>query len=188
MPGCKFCENILIGFMIEHDEKQCPLKASLHCSHCASYGHSTNTCPNRVLSKEGPHYLEQLIPQSEIIERNITSRTRLPKKTTIANTATTRTSHSIPVYEFTPEPIYLEQLIPHHERIERNITSRTPLPKRVTPPQPEILEVRNTDYDIYLFLINRGVTQAERRKDKAKDNRQLLVEYAEMNNMKLVFV
>jgi hypothetical protein len=181
MPGCKFCENILIGFMIEHDEKQCPLKASLHCSHCASYGHSTNTCPNRVLSKEGPHYLEQLIPQSEIIERNITSRTPLPKKTT-------QTSHSIPVYEFTPEPIYLEQLIPHHERIERNITSRTLLPKRVTRPQPEILEVRNTDYYIYLFLINRGVTQAERRKDKAKDNRQLLIEYAETNNMKTVFV
>jgi hypothetical protein len=188
MPGCKFCENILIGFMIEHDEKQCPLKASLHCSHCASYGHSKNACPNRVLSTDGVKYLEQLIPQSEIIERNITSRTPLPKKTKVTGTTSTRTSHSIPVYEFTTEPIYLEQLIPYHERIERNITSRTPLPKRVTPKQPEILEIRNTDYDIYLFLINRGITQAERRKDKAKDNRQLLVEYAETNNMKLVFV
>lgn len=186
MPGCKFCENILVGFMIEHDEKQCPLRASLHCSHCASYGHSSNTCPNRVLSPKGPKYLEQLIPQSEIIERNITSLTPLPKNS--SSTISTRTSHSIPVYEFTPEPIYLEQLIPYHERIERNITSRTPLPKRVSPQQPEILEVRNTDYDIYLFLINRGVTQAERKKDKAKDNRQLLVEYAETNNMKLVFV
>ena len=178
MPGCKFCENILIGFMIEHDEKQCPLKASLHCSHCASYGHSKNACPNRVLYTGGPKYVEQLIPQSEIIERNITSKTPLQSTTPTHRTTphTTHTTHTTQqfIYEFTTEPIYLEQLIPEQERIYRNITSRTPLPKRVTPPQPEILEIKNTDYDIYLFLSNRGVTQAERRKDKAKENRQLL--------------
>jgi hypothetical protein len=186
MPGCKFCENILIGFMIEHDEKQCPLKASLHCSHCASYGHSKNVCPNRVLSTRGPKYVEQLIPQSEIIERNITSKTPLQPTTPNHHIPHTATQQSI--YEFTTDPIYLEQLIPEQERIYRNITSRTPLPKRVTPPQPEILEIKNTDYNIYLFLSNRGVTQAERRKDKAKENRQLLKEYVEANNMKLIFV
>jgi hypothetical protein len=55
------------------------VKAALHCSHCATYGHTLETCPD----KPAPIYselmfVEQLIPLEQLEAFGITSRTPLP--------------------------------------------------------------------------------------------------------------
>jgi hypothetical protein len=74
---CSHCKHL--KFNIEHAEKNCPLKASQYCSYCASYGHLTRECYAKpaIWARE-PCYVEQLIPPSELKERNITTKTPLP--------------------------------------------------------------------------------------------------------------
>lgn len=78
---CKICEKTLIGFEIEHTEQTCPLRMSRYCSYCAQYGHLTTQCPAKpsILFRK-PAYLEQLIPPSDLVEFNITSKTPIKYK------------------------------------------------------------------------------------------------------------
>ena len=43
--NCAFCVGILIDYKIKHTEDACPLRASLHCTYCCKYGHTTSKCP-----------------------------------------------------------------------------------------------------------------------------------------------
>ena len=48
---CSYCAHVLVGFTIRHSEEVCPLRKSMYCHHCATYGHISATCsrkPNAV--------------------------------------------------------------------------------------------------------------------------------------------
>ena len=48
---CSYCAHVLVGFTIRHSEEVCPLRKSMYCRHCATYGHISATCarkPNAV--------------------------------------------------------------------------------------------------------------------------------------------
>lgn len=64
---CSRCKDILKGFLIKHQEHQCPVAASEYCSHCAIYGHTSQTCnalpPNWATQ---PCYKEQLMTTDEL--------------------------------------------------------------------------------------------------------------------------
>ena len=78
---CSICKETMPDFGIIHTESRCPLRNSRYCSHCAQYGHLTALCPAKPLSMFcEPIYVEQLIPPSELRERNITTLTPLPPK------------------------------------------------------------------------------------------------------------
>jgi hypothetical protein len=73
---CSICKTILIGFGIEHEESNCPLRTSRYCSFCASYGHLTKSCPAKPSKMfREPIFIEQLIPSSLLQEYKITSKT-----------------------------------------------------------------------------------------------------------------
>lgn len=78
---CSICNDVLQNYSIEHTEVLCPLRNSRYCSYCAQYGHLTKGCPAkpRRMFRE-PIYLEQLIPYSELKEKNITTRTTIKYK------------------------------------------------------------------------------------------------------------
>lgn len=42
---CAACAGVLIDYQIKHTVDTCPLRASLHCTYCSKYGHSTRDCP-----------------------------------------------------------------------------------------------------------------------------------------------
>lgn len=47
----------------QHDPTQCPLRESLYCSLCSTYGHHTNMCPDKMgWQTRVPEFQEQLIP------------------------------------------------------------------------------------------------------------------------------
>jgi hypothetical protein len=74
------CSNCIgSGYLIPHDASKCPFKSSLHCSHCATYGHTLETCGDRPAAVYSTlTYVEQLIPLADIERFGITSRTPLP--------------------------------------------------------------------------------------------------------------
>lgn len=73
---CSICKDVLKNFGIAHTEERCPLRTSLYCSNCATYGHRLQTCPAKPsVQFTEPVYVEQLIPPSELAEFNITTRT-----------------------------------------------------------------------------------------------------------------
>ena len=73
---CSICKDVLKNFGIAHTEERCPLRTSLYCSNCATYGHRLQTCPDKpsILFTE-PAYVEQLLPPSYLSEFKITTRT-----------------------------------------------------------------------------------------------------------------
>lgn len=74
---CSNCTDY--GFLIPHAESKCPVKAALHCSHCAVYGHTLETCSDRPAPMYSElMYVEQLIPLEQLAAFGITSRTPLP--------------------------------------------------------------------------------------------------------------
>jgi hypothetical protein len=71
------CSNCIgSGYLIPHDASKCPFKSCLHCSHCATYGHTLETCGDRPA--QALTYVEQLIPLPDLERYGITSRTPLP--------------------------------------------------------------------------------------------------------------
>jgi hypothetical protein len=78
---CSICLPVLQDFSIQHTEQLCPLRNSRYCSYCAQYGHLTKSCPAKPhrMFRE-PAYLEQLLPYSELKEKNITSKTPIKYK------------------------------------------------------------------------------------------------------------
>jgi len=76
---CSHCRDILIDFRISHDAASCPLRKSLYCSSCASYGHLPLACPTPApIRATLPCFVEQLIGPNLRREYNITSLTPLP--------------------------------------------------------------------------------------------------------------
>lgn len=85
---CSNCTDY--GFLIPHAETKCPVKAALHCSHCAVYGHTLETCSDRPAPMYSElTYVEQLIPLEQLAAYGITSRTPLPKAAALAPLALT---------------------------------------------------------------------------------------------------
>ena len=75
---CSICIETLPSFGVEHTELLCPVRNSRYCSYCAQYGHLTKLCPAKPLRMyREPCYVEQLIPPTELLKYNITSRTPL---------------------------------------------------------------------------------------------------------------
>ena len=73
---CSICDKVLIGFGIDHEESNCPLRTSRYCSYCASYGHLTKSCPAKPSKMfREPIFVEQLIPPTLLQEYKITTRT-----------------------------------------------------------------------------------------------------------------
>lgn len=73
---CSRCKDVLKGFLIKHQEHQCPIAASEYCSHCAIYGHTTNSC--RVTPPQWatqPCYQEQLMTSDELKAHGTSKRT-----------------------------------------------------------------------------------------------------------------
>ncbi len=76
---CSKCQNVLIGFSMQHKISDCPLLRSSYCSICCSYGHLTDDCPDcEVLQHRQPEFMEQLVPPSVLQHYKITSRTPIP--------------------------------------------------------------------------------------------------------------
>lgn len=76
---CSLCRSAWSFIRIEHAEQHCPLRNSQYCSYCASYGHLTKKCPAPPSKRfTEPIYVEQLVPPSELKERQITTLTPLP--------------------------------------------------------------------------------------------------------------
>jgi hypothetical protein len=83
---CDICKDILVNFAISHEPILCPLRSSLYCSYCAQYGHVTNKCQSKPPKwSRKPIYVEQLIPTSDIIEYNITSKTLISPSNNISD-------------------------------------------------------------------------------------------------------
>ncbi len=81
------------------------------------------------------------------------------------------------------EPAYLEQLIPYSDLKEFNITSKTPI-KYKTPDEPQqLLEIKDDDKVITAYLSSRLVKPI-----KGFTKRQLLEEYAKLNNKRVVYI
>lgn len=79
---CSKCKDVLIDFKIQHDPSVCPLLRGSYCSVCASYGHTTISCPDQeTLSNRKPQFVEQLISPSLLETYKITSRTPLADDT-----------------------------------------------------------------------------------------------------------
>lgn len=74
------CSNCIgSGYLLPHEASKCPFKSALHCSHCATYGHTLETCGDRPAAAYSQiTYLEQLIPLDDLARFGITSRTPLP--------------------------------------------------------------------------------------------------------------
>ena len=90
---CSNCTDY--GFLIPHTESKCPVKAALHCSHCAIYGHTLETCSDRPAPMYSElMYVEQLIPLEQLAAFGITSRTPLPTAAAAALTPYPSTSTS----------------------------------------------------------------------------------------------
>ena len=73
---CSRCKDILKGFLIKHQEHQCPIAASEYCSHCAIYGHMANSCkslPPQWATQ--PCYKEHFMTTDELNTHGINKRT-----------------------------------------------------------------------------------------------------------------
>lgn len=74
---CDICSGIYHSD-IKHNVSACPVRASMYCSCCQIYGHSTLRCPDKTAWKTRvPDYVEQLIPPAVRAHHKITSMTPL---------------------------------------------------------------------------------------------------------------
>lgn len=131
---CSICKNLIQDFGVEHTESRCPLRNSRYCSYCAQYGHLTKMCPAKPSRK----------------------------------------------YR---EPCYQEQLIPYSELKEKNITTRTPIRYDEPDESQRLLKIEDSDKSIIAYMAAHDI-----RLQKGYTRRQLLEEYAKVNNMRLVYV
>jgi hypothetical protein len=81
------------------------------------------------------------------------------------------------------EPAYLEQLIPHTDLKAYNITSKTPIKYKTPEEPPRLLEIKNDDRVINAWLAARSI----KSHDKTFTSRDLLHEYAYLNNMRVEY-
>lgn len=82
------------------------------------------------------------------------------------------------------EPAFIEQLIPYSELKQYNITSRTPI-KRLPAyeAEPQILEIKDNDKAILAYLMARSI-----KIQRGFTKRQVLEEYAKINNKRVVYI
>ncbi len=81
------------------------------------------------------------------------------------------------------EPAYLEQLISPSDIKEFGITTKTPL-KYKTPEEPQqLLEIKDDDRVIMAYLSNRSI-----KVQKGFTKRDMLEEYAKLNNKRVVYI
>ena len=75
---CDKCHTVAPDYLFQHESSRCPFVAGLLCTWCATYGHTQDTCPSPPSSRyTTPIYVEQLIPQSLLVQHNIVTRTPL---------------------------------------------------------------------------------------------------------------
>ena len=92
---CSVCK---IPFMTIHVSEHCPFRASLYCSFCANYGHTTDTCeqaPSKDLTQ--PAFEEQLIPST--IRAELSIKTQTPLGSTTEATVREHTEASVKRHE-----------------------------------------------------------------------------------------
>jgi hypothetical protein len=76
---CTACRSVLGSLTRRHTPDACPLRKTLYCGVCASYGHGPSSCPDTaILALRQPQYLEQLLAPTFLEQYNITSRTPIP--------------------------------------------------------------------------------------------------------------
>jgi hypothetical protein len=72
---CDICSGIYHSD-IKHNVSACPVRASMYCSCCQIYGHSTLRCPDKsAWQTRVPEFIEQLIPPAVRAHHKITSQT-----------------------------------------------------------------------------------------------------------------
>ncbi len=93
---CDKCKTVAPGYMFQHELSRCPFAAGLLCTWCATYGHTSDTCPSPPSKRyTEPAFLEQLVPFSMLLEHNITTRTPLPIQSTPMTPTTTTTTDGV---------------------------------------------------------------------------------------------
>jgi hypothetical protein len=82
------------------------------------------------------------------------------------------------------EPAYLEQLIPYSDLKELNITTKTPIRYKKSEEEPQqLLEIKDDDKVITAYLLARAV-----KIQKGFTKKQILEEYAKLNNKRVVYM
>lgn len=75
---CFACAPVLGRLVKAHGMNACPLVRSRYCGMCASYGHTSSSCPDvttRIFRE--PEFMEQLIPPSLVEKYRINTQTKL---------------------------------------------------------------------------------------------------------------
>jgi hypothetical protein len=147
------CSNCVdYGYLTSHEPTKCPRKAMLHCSHCAVYGHTFETCSKKPDPRLADAvFVEQLLPFHILEKYNITTTTPLPVRWTSEET--------MPV---SPEgegtPLYVEDLLPSPVREQYAITTQTPIPLKSIPPKERgVIAFVDNKKVIREFLQARGI-------------------------------
>lgn len=81
------------------------------------------------------------------------------------------------------EPTYLEQLIPYSVLKECNITTKTPIEYSEPKEERKILEIKDNDKVILAYITARSI-----KIKKGYTRRQVLEEYAKINDMRVVYI
>ena len=82
------------------------------------------------------------------------------------------------------EPAFIEQLIPYSELKQYNITSRTPIKRLASyEVEPQLLEIKDNDKAILAYLMARSI-----KIQRGFTKRQVLEEYAKINNKRVVYI
>jgi hypothetical protein len=194
---CSICKETLPDFNIPHEELRCPLRNSYYCSNCAKYGHLTKKCPDRpsIMFREVT-YLEQLISPNDLKQFGITSVTPLcPKGHKVSSQSQTSVTSVTPLCpkghkvssQSQTSVTSVTPLCPKGHKVssqsQTSVTSVTPLcPKGHTEEEKQILEIKNDDKVISVYLSARGIKTTKR------DRKLMLEQYATLNNKRVVYV
>lgn len=81
------------------------------------------------------------------------------------------------------KPAYIEQLIPYSDLKEYNITSKTPLKTLLFDQEQRLLEIKDNDKVIAVYLAARSV-----KIQRGFTKRQALEEYAKTENKRVVYI
>ncbi len=147
-PRCTACRSVLGSLVKRHTTDQCPLRASLYCGLCASYGHSPAGCPDTVTrGYREPQYVEQLLPASLLESYNI--RTQTPLENAPAN---------------------------------------------LTPEEPMVWEVHDSEESLRATLTNLGVKpmicqeKGKKEQRELKENKKRLQAIADQRRIKILWI
>jgi hypothetical protein len=81
------------------------------------------------------------------------------------------------------KPAYIEQLIPYSDLKEYNITTKTPIRAPLIEKEQRLLEIKDNDRAIAAYLAARSV-----KIQKGFTKRQMLEEYAKLENKRVVYI